>query len=164
MQKYTSGSRGRFRRRSMWLGVVPCPTLVDQDPYGLHFTGCAAVAIARLERNTGFEPAPSAWEADVLPLHQSRVYAQPELHRGSWIWRAAFTGRGLRKEASIWNRKSCWRIRRSAEDTLLRSILHHIFQVVGYHLSKSPSHLKFFATALINSPWYLFAVTSLHGI
>ena len=31
--------------------------------------GLPAVALAKVERDTGIEPAPSAWEADILPLY-----------------------------------------------------------------------------------------------
>jgi hypothetical protein len=30
---------------------------------------------AKLERETGIEPAPSAWKAEVLPLNYSRLFA-----------------------------------------------------------------------------------------
>lgn len=40
-----------------------------------------AAEYARMERYVGLEPTFAAWEADVLPLHQYRVYPGPPCRR-----------------------------------------------------------------------------------
>ena len=57
---------------------------VSVEPVTCRNTGCGA-----MERETGIEPAPSAWKAEVLPLNYSRCGARPLPQRGSgggrWI-------------------------------------------------------------------------------
>src|SRR5690606_6446941 len=74
---------------------------VSVEP-GCLVTGWWPTAWSAMERETGIEPAPSAWKAEVLPLHYSR-----DGHRGSWLdtartwWREVDANHRRRKPADL---------------------------------------------------------------
>src|SRR5690606_33187322 len=54
-----------------------------------------------MERETGIEPAPSAWKAEVLPLNYSRAARLPGLYRFDDWWREVDSNHRRRKPADL---------------------------------------------------------------
>src|SRR5690606_27855565 len=53
-----------------------------------------------MERETGIEPAPSAWKAEVLPLNYSRAARLPRFPADDW-WREVDSNHRRRKPADL---------------------------------------------------------------